>query len=196
MLTTSFLIVGVLVAASVLFVLPYLLRAYSRFQGTRVVTCPETKAQALVEIDAAHAAITSVVTKPDIRLEHCSRWPMREDCGQECLLTLEDVPHDCLVQGVLMKWYTDKKCVYCGKEFGEVHWTDHKPALQSPEGKLLAWNEVQFEGLDRTLVTHSPVCWDCYITQSFKREHPELVVYRPWVDGRPQDTHKPKMTSG
>jgi hypothetical protein len=28
-----------------------------------------------------------------------------------------------------------------------------------------------------------PVCWGCYVAQSFRREHPELVVYRPWRDG-------------
>jgi hypothetical protein len=30
------------------------------------------------------------------------------------------------------------------------------------------------------LETHLPVCWDCYIAQSFVREHPDQVVYRPW----------------
>jgi hypothetical protein len=91
---------------------------------------------------------------------------------------------------MLMKWYRDKNCVYCGKKFEEVHWIDHKPALQSPDGTLLEWNDVEFDELGRTLISHSPVCWDCYITQSFKREHPELVVYRPWVNGREQQTEK------
>jgi hypothetical protein len=37
------------------------------------------------------------------------------------------------------------------------------------------------------LETHLPVCWDCYIAQSFVREHPDLVVYRPWRNGIPGD---------
>jgi len=188
--TTILLLVLVVGLATAYFVIPYLLRAYLRYKGTRVVTCPETKAQALVEIDARHAAFTSIVTKADIRLESCSRWPLRQDCGQECLATLEGLPQDCLVQGVLMKWYRDKNCVYCGKKFEEVHWIDHKPALQSPEGKIMEWSEVQLKELEQTLASNLPVCWDCYITQSFRHEHPELVVYRPWVDGRSQQTNR------
>jgi hypothetical protein len=187
---TGVLIVTVLVAASALYVLPYFFKAYSRYKGTRIVTCPETKAQALVEIDARHAALTSVITKPDLRLDHCSRWPISQDCGQECLLTLDELPHDCLVQGVLMKWYRAKNCVFCGKHFGEVHWTDHRPALQSPDGKLFEWKDIAFEKVEQTLESHSPVCWDCYIVQSFRRDHPDLVVYRPWVNGRTEHTHK------
>jgi hypothetical protein len=26
--------------------------------------------------------------------------------------------------------------------------------------------------------THKPVCWSCHVTQTFRREFPELVVYR------------------
>lgn len=188
MLTTTSLLLLILAIATAYFVIPYLLRAYTRYKGTRIITCPETKTQAVVEIDAKHAALTSIVTKPDIRLESCSRWPLRKDCGQECLASLEGVPHDCLVQGVLMKWYRDKNCVYCGKHFGEVHWTDHKPALQSPDGSLLDWSKVQLEELDRTLATSKAVCWDCYITQSFRLEHPDLVVYRPHVGDRSAGT--------
>jgi hypothetical protein len=33
------------------------------------------------------------------------------------------------------------------------------------------------------LETHSPVCWDCYIAQEFRRDHPDLVVLRPWQNG-------------
>lgn len=174
----------VLAGAAIYFVLPHFVRAYSRFQGSRVVVCPETNAQALVEIDAVHAALTSVVTKPDIRLDHCSRWPIRQDCGQECLARLEGIESDCLVQGVLMKWYRGKTCVYCGKEFTDIHWLDHKPALQTAAGALLDWSKVDLKDLDAMLTSGLPVCWDCYITQSFRLEHPELVVYRPWINNR------------
>jgi hypothetical protein len=30
------------------------------------------------------------------------------------------------------------------------------------------------------LDTHLPVCWNCYIAQQFRLDHPDLVVYRPW----------------
>lgn len=173
-----------LAGATVYFVIPYLFRAYSRYQGSRIVVCPETNNQALVEIDATHAALTSVFTTPDIRLENCSRWPIRQDCGQECLARLEGIESECLVQGVLMKWYRGKACVYCGKEFTDIHWLDHKPALQTAAGGLLDWSKVDLKDLEKTLASDLPVCWDCYITQSFRLEHPDLVVYRPWINDR------------
>ena len=60
---------------------------------------------------------------------------------------------------------------------------DHKPALQTPDGELIEWSGVPVENLSMVLKTHLPVCWDCYIAQSFRRDHPDLVVYRPWRQG-------------
>jgi hypothetical protein len=37
------------------------------------------------------------------------------------------------------------------------------------------------------LQTHLPVCWDCYIAQTFRLEHPDMVVFRPWPHGSPGD---------
>jgi len=64
----------------------------------------------------------------------------------------------------------------------ELHWIDHKPALLSPEGLLVQWSEVSIENFSTVLNTHLPVCWDCYIVQSFRLEHPDLVVYRPGLN--------------
>jgi hypothetical protein len=33
------------------------------------------------------------------------------------------------------------------------------------------------------LGTHMPVCWNCYIAQKFRLDHPDMVVYRPWQKG-------------
>jgi hypothetical protein len=178
--TSGYVIVTVLVATAVYFGIRWLARVYSRYRGTKLVICPETGRPAIVEVDALHASMTSTVGLPDIRLESCSRWPLNEQCGQECLTDLDVAPGQCLVSGVLMRWYRGKKCCYCGKPIEELHWIDHKPALQSPEGALVRWSEVSVENLSTVLNTHLPVCSDCYIVQSFRRDHPDLVVYRPW----------------
>ena len=169
-----------LLAAAFWFGIRWLVRSSSRYRGQRIVTCPETKKPAIVEVDALHASLTSTIRLPDIRLENCTRWPIKGQCGQECLTELDVAPERCLVSGVLMRWYRGRKCCYCGKPFQELHWTDHKPALKSPEGSLVRWNGVPIDYLSMVMETHLPVCWDCYIAQSFQREHPELVVYRPW----------------
>jgi hypothetical protein len=183
MITAAYFIVTLLLATALYFGVRWFVRTYSRYRGTRIVTCPETGRPAIVEIDALHASLTSTVGLPDIRLEHCARWPLLEQCGQECLKDLDVAPSQCLVSGVLARWYRGKVCIYCGKQFQEVHWSDHKPALQNPDGKLLGWNATAIEELSTVLETHRPVCWDCYIVQSFRLEHPDLVVYRPWRKG-------------
>src|SRR6185503_4290705 len=99
----------------------WLVRSSSKYRGSRIVTCPETKKPAIVEVDSLHASLTSTLSLPDIRLEQCSRWPIKEQCGQECLIDLDIEPEKCLVSGVLMRWYRDKKCVYCGKVLSELH---------------------------------------------------------------------------
>jgi hypothetical protein len=174
------LIAILLLAAALWFGIGWLVRSSSRYRGQRIVTCPETKKPVIVEVDSLHASLTSTVGLPDIRLKDCSRWPIKGQCGQECLTELDVAPERCLVSGVLMRWYRDKNCVYCRKSFTEVHWLDHRPALLSPAGKLMVWNEINVDHLSEVLKTHSPVCWDCYIAQTFRMAHPDLVVLRPW----------------
>ena len=177
--TSGYLIVTALVAAAFYFGIRWLVRVYSRYRGSRLVTCPETGRPAKVEVDALHASLTSTVGPPAIRLKDCARWPLKEQCGQECLVDLDVAPDQCLVSGVLMRWYRGRKCCYCGKLMEELQWLDHKPTLLSPDNLLVKWSEVPIENLSTVLSTHLAVCWDCYIVQSFRREHPDLVVIRP-----------------
>ena len=178
--TAAYFIVIVIIATALYFGIRWLVRASSKYRGSKVVVCPETGRPAIVEVDAQHASLTSLLGRPDIRLESCSRWPMKNQCGQECLANLDVAPGECLVSGVLMRWYQGKNCVYCGKPAEELHWIDHKPALQTPAGQLIEWGEVPLDRLSLVLKTHLPVCWDCYIAQTFLRKHPDLAVFRPW----------------
>ena len=173
-----YLIVLLITLAALYFVVPFVVGTYIRYRGKRVITCPETRQPAAIEVDAGHAALTAAVGHPDLRLKSCTRWPEREDCGQECLLQVELSPEDCLIRNILTNWYADKPCVSCGKQIGEIHWLDRKPALLSPEGKTVEWNDVPAEQVPGVLATHFPVCWDCHITETFCREHPEMIVDR------------------
>lgn len=176
------LIAITLLAAALWFGIRWLIRSSSRYRGQRIVTCPETRQPTIVEVDSLHASLTSIVGPPDIRLKDCSRWPINGQCGQECLTNLDVAPGSCLVSGVLMRWYRDRNCVYCRKGFPELHWLDHRPALLSPAGTLVSWDEINVDRLQDVLETHSPVCWNCYIAQEFRIDHPDLVVYRPGLN--------------
>ena len=65
--------------------LPWGVQIYSYYRGGRAVTCPETRQQVAVSFDALHAAIDKMLGRPVVCLADCSRWPMRLDCGRECI---------------------------------------------------------------------------------------------------------------
>jgi hypothetical protein len=155
------------------------LRTYRKFRGTRVITCPETGCAAAVEVDKGHAAATAAAGERELRLSTCSRWPEKEECGQECLSQIEASPEGCLVRSMLVEWYRNGACAYCREEIPEIRWSDNKPALLTPDGKTLDWADVRPEDLPRVFETHRRVCWNCHVAQSFRAQFPGLAVERP-----------------
>lgn len=153
-------------------------RLILRWRGTRLVRCPETRAPAAVDIDVKQAVLTGLRGHERLRLRDCSRWPERAGCGEDCLAQVERSPEDCRVVAIVADWYADKHCAYCARPFGEIHWHDHRPALRDPKGGTVQWSEVRPEQLPGLFDTCLPVCWDCHIAESFRREHADLVVDR------------------
>ena len=154
------------------------LQTYLKFRGKRLVSCPETHQPAAVRVAAGKAAFEATIRNGRLTLSECSRWPEREACGQECLAQIREAPKACLVWTIINRWYQGQQCVYCHKPFGEIHWHDHPPGLVDSENKTVEWNEIPAEKLQEALGTYWPVCWNCHMAQTFRREHPELVVDR------------------
>jgi hypothetical protein len=69
-------------------------RVYSKFRGTRLVTCPETHKPAVVQVAARSMGMQAILDEPCLRLSQCSRWPMRQGCGQDCLRQIEARPSE------------------------------------------------------------------------------------------------------
>jgi hypothetical protein len=162
-----------------------LVAAWIKYRGTRVVVCPENREMVAVSVDARHAALSSSGGHADLRLETCTRWPEMAGCGQDCLSQIEAAPEACLLRNILADWYRGKCCVFCQREMQVIHWHDHKPALVTPDGKIVGWEGFRAEQVLAVLATHKPVCWDCQVAESFRREHPELVTDRPSRPGTP-----------
>jgi hypothetical protein len=173
MSTWIWLLVGVGVAAAA----AVLVRRYLAYRGARLVECPESKQTAAVKVESAWAALGG-----DWRLADCSRWPERHACGRECITQIERSPDDCLVRTIVNRWYADKTCAVCGKALGEIDWYDRKPALMDEAGRSHPWPEVQADTLPQVLATHRPVCFDCYVAETFRQEHPDLVLDNPWTE--------------
>jgi hypothetical protein len=154
------------------------LQTYLLYRGKRLITCPETLKTEAVDVAAGKAAAWTLINEPILRLDRCSRWPERQDCGQECLQQIEADPENCLVWNIVSNWYEGKTCVYCRKRFGRLHHLDHAPALLRSDGVTTEWDRFRPEQLSEVFSVYQPVCWNCHITQSFRHEHPELVVER------------------
>jgi hypothetical protein len=189
-MTFIYVLIAALIIAAVYVGVRYFVRASQIFGGERVIICPETGKQAMVGLDVRRAAISSLIGQTDLRLESCWRWPIKQNCGQECLLQLEMADEKCLVRSVLEKWYRDKACAFCGRPFDQIDLIDHKPALLNPEGVTVEWQQIPVSAVMEAMANYLPVCWNCHIAQTFRREHADLVVDRslPLVD-RSQDGH-------
>ncbi|HYJ88005.1 MAG TPA: hypothetical protein VEW46_18205 [Pyrinomonadaceae bacterium] len=185
--TAAYFIVTMIFATALYFGIRWLVRVYSKYRGIKIVACPETGSCAVVEVDTLHASLTSIMGHPDIRLETCSRWPMKSQCGQEGLAHLDVAPGECLVSGLLMRWYRGRNCVYCGKPAEELQWMDHQPALGTEEGELVGRPGVPVENSSMVVKTHLPVCWNCYLAQSFRGGHRDEVFDGPRRHGIPGD---------
>ncbi len=135
--------------------------------------------------DAGAASVLAFQEEPSVtRIERrgivieCSRWPERQDCGQECLKQIEISPENCLVWNIVSNWYDGKQCIFCHKKFGKLQHLDHAPALLGPDHETVEWRNLRPEQLPEVFSTHRPVCWTCHVTETFRRLHPELVVNR------------------
>lgn len=176
----AILSLGIVAAGLAIFISLRGARVFLRARGKRLVTCPESHCVAAVELDAKGAALRTFRGGDYLCLQDCSRWPERENCGQECLTEIDKLGKGCLVRNIVGDWYKGKTCAYCHKPVDDPNeWAGHVPALFTPEGRTVSWEDVPSEKLPEVLATHQPVCWSCHIAESFRRQHPELVIDRP-----------------
>jgi hypothetical protein len=153
-------------------------RVWLKYRGKRVISCPENHIPAGVSLDVRHAVASAFRGDPELRLAACSRWPERGGCGQDCLFQIEQSPEDCLVRNILVQWYKDKNCVWCGRPIGEIQLGEHKPTVLSADKHSVEWRQIPAEQLPQTLATGLPLCYGCHLANTMVREHPELVIDR------------------
>jgi hypothetical protein len=182
MVTEEYLLIALLLmaAAYVIHRLHIGMREYLKYRGKMLVTCPETKNTAAVDTASARAALAAIFNRKHLELSDCSRWPERGDCPQDCLCQLEEDPESHRVWVIASRWFEGKDCVYCGKPVEKFSHLDRKPALLSPGGNSIEWDQLPPENLLGALSGCLPVCWSCHMVETFRKQHPDLVVDRPW----------------
>jgi hypothetical protein len=85
-MTGPWILLLAIVATAILYVLtPIVADVFARYRKPRIVRCPQTGGTAEIQIDARHAAATSVPGPAELRVADCSRWPERKSCDQACI---------------------------------------------------------------------------------------------------------------
>lgn len=159
------------------------LKTYRRYRGKRLITCPENHQPASVRVAAFDAAKWFAISgETDLRLRSCSRWPEMAGCAEDCLAQIETSPERCLVLNIVASWYDGKRCSYCEEAIGAIVWHERPPALRLRDGSTREWKDIRTEELPAVFASAQPVCWRCNLTETFRREHGEIVIERP----RPQ----------
>jgi len=113
-----------------------------------------------VEVDNKFAFWTALRGQEHSRLQSCSRWPEKGDCGQECLAQLEPSPEN--IDRLLTKWYQDKSCAICARALTPSDWRRSRLAVLNQEHKLFELRQMQLDELQSTLENMHPLCWNCH----------------------------------
>jgi hypothetical protein len=154
-------------------------RTFLKYRGKRLATCPETNRPVVVEVAALAAAATAPFGLPRLRLKSCSRWPERANCDQPCMWQVRAAPFDTLLKTIRRRWYQGKACMFCRRPLDDVD-SSTRVAVRYASGVTHEWREIEDVNTPAVLATSTPVCWDCHIIETFRRERPELIVERPW----------------
>jgi len=155
------------------------IRVWLRLRGDRLVTCPANGDPAAVRVNLSDAAFrTLTFSSPKGRIADCSLWATCGTCDQACGRVA--AAQESAVRNVVGDWYEKKRCVYCGKLIGAAQSFGHRAALRGPRGTTREWSEVPAASLLQSLRTDLPVCWNCHMAETFRRQHPDMVTDRPW----------------
>jgi hypothetical protein len=100
--------------------------------------------------------------------------------------------HDQTATDLLKRFFDNKPCAICKRVIAPVQRTGPKPGLLNPEThETQAWDHIPNENLPAALDTHLPLCSACVLAESFRHDHPELVVDRD----RSHGAHAPERAA-
>ncbi len=84
----------------------------------------------MVEVAARSMGMQAILDKPCLRLSECSRWPMRGDCGQDCLRQIEACPSELRFSAVFNSYLLESTARFRTRNYA---WTRIENAERSNE---------------------------------------------------------------
>lgn len=147
---------------------------YYNHRGRQSVTCPDSGQATDVEVDGKFAFWTALRGQQHSRLQSCSRWPEKGDCGQECLAQLDPSPEN--VDRLLSKWYEGKTCVDCARALSEADWRQSRLAGLDQNQKLVELREMTLDRFASELEHIRPLCWPCHQQERERQAVPATIL--------------------
>jgi hypothetical protein len=86
----GYVVLAVLVLAAGYVLMPMVLSVYATYRERRILKCPATDCDAIIAIDARHAALHRPFSDAPLKVKSCSEWPMRCGCDQGCVASLKN----------------------------------------------------------------------------------------------------------
>lgn len=161
---------GVLIAAALVAYAAMAFVTWRRFEGTRVVTCPETDRPAAVTLDARRAAVSAVWQATDLKVEGCSCWPSQAGCDQACVAQIAAAPDGTRGLAMAIGYFQHKRCAICQCPIAPPKAGTLRPGFMHPvTHQVIAWDEVPPEDLPAVFATRRPICPPCTRAESFRR---------------------------
>jgi hypothetical protein len=88
-------------------------------------------------------------------------------------------PHDAATTAQLKTFLEGKPCGDCGRPIAVVHAGDIRPGLLNPQThEATGWADIVPANLPAMFESHVPICANCLVSHTFRREYPDLVVDR------------------
>jgi hypothetical protein len=88
-------------------------------------------------------------------------------------------PHDAATTAQLQHFFEGKPCAACSRPIPPVHVGELRPGLLNTNThEATTWADIPVANLSTTLESHVPICSNCVVIETLRRQHPELVVDR------------------
>lgn len=150
------------------------LQDYYKNRGRHGVRCPDNGQPVDVEVDNEYAFQTSLRGLEHSRLQSCSRWPEKGDCGQECLAQVDPSPEN--LERLLLKWSDGKGCAICARAIVPDDWRQGRLAVLNQHHELFELRDMPAEDLQSTLEHTCPLCWKCHQEERERQAKPHRVL--------------------
>jgi len=150
------------------------LQNYYQNRGRQPVICPDSGQPVDVEVDNKFAFWSALRGQEHSRLESCTRWPEKADCGQECLAQIEPSPEN--VERLLTKWYEGKSCAICTRALSPSDWRRSRLAVLNEQQKIFELRDMYLDELQATLQNMRPLCWNCHQEERARQATPARIL--------------------